>query len=291
MSIDRHALPTPGYVATSAGPCLVSALVPGDDVVVVKGDGSFASAPIASIEDIGLMPCAHLLSKAGQLLAPVGSRITTNTGHRAAEELLLELRAARRVRLEILSPTDLPPVSNRTTAREGAASAFALFDGQVLIPWPVSSLPQHEQALADLMKTLGEPVERIEDEGWLVLRSRKRLADLPSGRPAQLAAEADPLTSLMAWEPNGERWSIRSPLTRIDWTQRALASLAAAEIGVSVTWQPGYFPVEARITLGAASHGHYDVVAAQSSDVQCLGVDLEGRGSVVLCGAMVDARV
>jgi hypothetical protein len=160
----------------------------------------------------------------------------------------------------------------------------------VLIPQPVADLTQHAQALAKLLKVLGEPVNRLEEEGWLVLRSGRRLADVAPGRPADLAAEADPLTALMAWEPIGERWSIRSPLMRIAWTQRVLAALMAAEIGASVTWQPGYFPVEARVTLGAPSQGLYDVVAARPGYERCVGVDLEGRGSLVLCGAMVDSR-
>jgi hypothetical protein len=290
MSVERRLLPASGYVATGAGPCLVSALLPGDELVLVRGDGSLGSEPIVTIDHMGSAPCAQLLSKAGQLVAPIESRITTSAGHRTAGELLLESRAGHRVRLEILSHSDLPPVSKKAATKQGAASAYALFDGQVLVPWPVASLPRHEQALADLQKALGEPVERIESEGWLVLSSGHRLADLAPGRSAQLAAEADPLTTLMAWEPIGEGWSIRSPLARIGWTQRALASLAAAGISASVTWQPGYLPVEARVALGAAPRGHYDVAAAQVCDAPCLAVGVEGRGSVVLCGAMVDAR-
>ncbi|GAB3078032.1 hypothetical protein GCM10027053_47990 [Intrasporangium mesophilum] len=258
--------------------------------MLVKGDGSLGSAPITAIEDIGLAPCAHLLSKAGHLVAPIGSRITSSTGHHTAEELLVEYRASRRVRLEIISHADLPHVSKLGSARMGAASAFGLFNGQVLIPQPVATLRGHERALGNLLKTFDEPVERVQREGWLVLRSGRRLADLAPGRPMDLAAEANPLTTLMAWEATGEGWSIRSPLTRVAWTQRALASLAAAGIGVSVAWQPGYLPVEARIALGAAVLGHYDVVAAQSGDEPCLGVDVEGRGALVLGGAMVDAR-
>jgi hypothetical protein len=291
LSIERRLLPAQSYVATDAGPCLVSALTPGDKVTLVKRDGSLGSAPIVAIEDIGLVPCVHLLSKAGHLIAPIGSRITTSTGHRYAQELLLESHASRRLRLEILSHSDLPRVSKRAAAKIGARSAFAMFDGQVLIPRRLASLPQYVLALDVLLKAHGESVEGIADERWVVLRSEERLPDLAPGRPAELAAEADPLTTLMAWEPIGDRWSIRSPFTRIAWTQRVLASLSAAGISVSVTWQPGYFPVEAQISLGAAPQGHYDVVAGRSGEVSCLGVDLEGRDSLVLGGAMVDARV
>ncbi len=291
MSAVRYALATSAYVATSAGPCLVGALRAGDELVMIQGDGSLGTTAIGAIEDLGAQPCVGVLTRSGHLVLSDATVITTSSGHRPMGEVLLEARAGRRPRLEIIPPEDLPRVPERGPAKKGAAAAFALFDGQVLLPWTVASLPGHERALAGVIKSLGEAVQRLEEEEWLVLRSERRLGDLPPGRPEQLAAEAGPLSVLMAWEEAGDSWTLRSPLASASRTMRALAALAAAGTGAAVMWQPGYFPVEARIEMGASARGHSEVVDARSTVAEFCAVGLEGMGSIVMGGALVDARM
>jgi hypothetical protein len=246
--VTRLLLPTESFVIGRAGALLAESIDGSEELLVARADGVLAFAAISEISASAQEGAAwRLLTGVGDILLPDGARTITREGPLTGSSIWGRVRRGVTVRLEVVSPADLPierlsPVPREETYR----TCLGAFSRPIIrIPREIDDSESLAKSVEGLLRSAKVRYRRVDHERWMVLVFEP--VDGASLAPRVAAAdEASALLMLTAWE-TGDPPISRTSLQDRALRRRLLASLASARRPFEVRWGPSYLPVEARV--------------------------------------------
>jgi len=277
-----------------AGCLLLEDLELGDEILLVRPDGTLALSQVTAIAPARAdaeISAWRLLTPIGDIVLTGGSRVMTREGPLSASQIAGRLDRGLAVRLEVLSPVDLP-VGRGATIPEREVYRACLAS----LAQPVIQLPgelARERSLDDriqaLLKEASLRFRRIEDERWLAYAFESARPRPEAGR-SRHEAQVQALLLATAWI-DGEAPVSRTRLEDQRARRRLLAALATQGRGFEVRWLPSYYPVEARVRVDddVVRRPFVPVHALLPESDQPVRVETSGGGHLVLDLAVVTA--
>lgn len=278
------------FVVSSAGCLLIEDIELGDEILLIRSNGTLVLSRVTAMtadhadEGIGTW---RLLTPIGDIVIAGNSRVMTRDGPLSASDIACRLDRGVPVRLEVLSPLDLP-VAHSASVPEGQVYRACLSG----LARPVIQMPG-ELALDDqiqaLLREASLRFRRIEDERWLVYTFEPARPAPKAGR-CRHEAQVHALSLTTAWTDNG----VQVSRTRFeDWRprRRLLAALATLGRGFDVKWLPSYYPVEARIRPDeeVVRRPFVPIHALLPESDRHVSLETAGSGHLVLSLAVVTA--
>jgi hypothetical protein len=266
----------------------------GDEILLVRPDGTLALSQVTAIASTRAdaeTRAWRLLTAIGDIVLTGGSRVMTREGPLSASQIAGRLDRGLAVRLEVLSPIDLP-VGRGATIPEREVYRACLAS----LARPVIQLPSElarERALDDriqaLLKEASLRFRRIEDERWLAY-ALESVRPRPKAGRSRHEAQVQALLLATAWI-DGESPVSRTPLDDRRARRRLLAALATQGRGFEVKWLPSYYPVEARVRVDddVVRRPFVPVHTLLLESDQPVRVETSGGGHLVLDLAVVTA--
>jgi hypothetical protein len=141
-----------------------------------------------------------------------------------------------------------------------------------------------EQAYGDIEKILTSAKvdwDYSDDERWLTYRFDQD--DVLDAESVDLAAIANPLLSLTAWEVDGEGVISRVRADETLLLATLTGALTASKSSFLVNWAPRFYPVECRVTRSAQQPWpvFLDALAAVAIDAQLIRVEIALGGKAI----------
>jgi hypothetical protein len=281
--VAAHRIPVDAYVWTTRGPCRVGDLH-GGEVAIVNTNGRVTTSAVISMSPATERPVVRLRTAAGEIHLEARTAITTRGARLFGATAAAEAAGGRQLRIELALPQDLP-APDSDDVRGGIRTALGLLDP------PVVRVPRRlgmSQQLAEILRTAEVAYVDASDERWTALCFDADAVTGPAGPVA--ANEAGVLQAITAWaHPEPGRTESRTTLEQGILRQRLVAALAASGTPASVTWTPGYGPVEARIT--ASRGGPFTLTkGAETTVMPCVDITVADAGSAITDLAIVAAR-
>jgi hypothetical protein len=287
----HRAVAADAFLLSEAGPALPQWLEPSRDRVwVVDRRGAFVLTDLRDVKTGPEVIVRRLLTPAGDVVVPDGSLVMTSEGPTTGAEVESDLKRGRPVRLDVVSPADLPPAKKRrVTEKKALCSCFAV------LPHRIIQLPRSngvaDAAASDLQRLLRRAdvgFTRVEDDRWIVFRLEAIAAGVEVCR-AGFAAQADALGLATAWAVHGDGFESRVRLGDHHLRRRLLVALAGAGRGYEVKWLPGYRPVESRVRplAGREWPARVPVISALRDVARVVGLDLARDADPIVSLAVV----
>jgi hypothetical protein len=245
----RRPIAEDAFLLSETGPVSTKWLEPGRDRIwTVDRNGAFALVVVDNVKAAAEVDAQRLVTTAGDIVVPEGSLVMTSEGPMTGAEVESGLRRGRAVRLDVVSPTDLPrPKPRRVAERDALRSALAaLPDRMIQLPQSNGVADAVSAEVERLLNRADVRYRRAEDEKWTVftLEAIRATAD---GSRAEFGTQADVLGLATAWVVRDEGVESRVRLVDHRLRRRLLAGLVGAARGYEVKWLPGYRPVESRV--------------------------------------------
>lgn len=279
------------FLMTEEGPTLAPALESGvDRVWTVDRNGAFALSLLTHVRVAGAVAAWRLLTEAGDVVLPSGALALTSAGPLDGREVEAALRKRQVVRLDIVSPEDLP------AAKGGDVSPTTLYRSCLAaLPGGIIQLPRRngtaDQILPRVMNILqmAEVRYRTEfDDRWAAI-VLEPLKDADGGVRGGWEIQADVLAALTAWAGHSQDYESRLRLRDYALRRRLLAAVAGAGRPFSVRWLPGYSPVESRVRTGPGRSwpARVAVLAAFPLTATTLCLRTESAGDLIVSLAVL----
>lgn len=276
-----HVVAADALIFTPNGPAIGRSLPTLAGLMVIDRQGRLAESAVVATRTLGVRSMVTLLTDAGELTLDERSVVTTRRGRMFAVDVARQVRGGGSARIEMARVADLP-VGDQHDARSTVRAALACMDPPVIrIP---RALDQHAAA-KEFLEGAGVLFSDVSDERWTVFTVDPSVLDGAVVRPsiADLA-----LLTLTAWGQADTTLMSRTTLEQSELRRRLLAALVCARTPGHVRWLPGYRPVEARVSPGAARP--YAVAkAALIAPMPAIEVELSIEGSVISDFAIVAA--
>jgi hypothetical protein len=276
-----HVVAADALIFTPNGPAMGRSLPTLAGLMVIDRQGRVAESAVVATRTLGVRSMVTLLTDAGELTLDERSVVTTRRGRMFAIDVARQVRGGGTARIETARVTDLP-VGDQHDARSAVRAALTCMDPPVIrIP---GALDQHAAA-KELLEGAGVLFSDVSDERWTVFTVDPSVLD-GAVAPPSIADLA--LRTLTAWGQADTTLVSRTTLEQSDLRRRLLAALGCARTPGHVRWLPGYRPVEARVSPGAARP--YAVAkAALIALMPAIEVELSIEGSVISDFAIVAA--
>lgn len=248
-------IPADGFLMTEQGPALATALDSAvDRVWMVDRSGAFVLSSITEVKPSKAEAAWRLLTEAGDVVLPSGLFALTSLGPLEGAEVQDALRKHEVIRLDVVSPEDLPPPKSLDVpTAEVYRSCLAA------LPRPVIQLPRGNGVADEIMPEVIQILRKakvhyrsVADERWAALVIESVEATARAAR-AEWDRQAHVLTVLTAWAGHLGEYESRVRIGDCTLRRRLLASAAGARWGFSVRWLPGYYPVDSRVRI---AHDH-----------------------------------
>jgi len=276
-----HVVAADALIFTPNGPAMGRSLPTLAGLMVIDRQGRVAESAVVATRTLGARSMVTLLTDAGELTLDERSVVTTRRGRMFAIDVARQVRGGGTARIETARVADLP-VGDQHDARSAVRAALACMDPPVIrIP---RGLSQHAAA-KELLEGAGVLFSDVSDERWTVFTVDPSVLD-GAVTPPSIADLA--LLTLTAWGQADTTLVSRTMLEQSELRRRLLAALGCARTPGHVRWLPGYRPVEARVSPGAARP--YAVAkAALIALMPAIEVELSIEGSVISDFAIVAA--
>ncbi len=287
----RYLLAADSWIALAGGPKHVRDLAVGDELRVVRRDGTIGTSPVVAAHLLGeRVECSSLLTGAGELVLPPGSRVVTRQGVERTEDLALMSRTGQAVRIEVVRPGDVfEPRPTQGSAKDAyRASLRTLNRSQIVVPAWLSEDRGVGGRIEEVLSIAGVEYRAETVDYWRVyhVASATHAGSEPAawGNPRD---QAEALLLFTAWSLDGEDVVSRVIVGDVVYMQRLTGSLAGSGQGYDVKWIPGYRPVEAHISRSGQDRSHVavDRAAVRRSDI--FAVYLEANVSIIAGLALV----
>jgi hypothetical protein len=279
------------FLMSETGPVLIQWLEPGQDRIwVVDRNGAFVLAGVRDVKTASKVDARRLLTPAGDVLLPDGSLVMTAEGPTTGAEIEFDLKRGRPVRVDIVSPTDLPPPKKRRIAeKEALCSCFAALPNRMIqLPRSNGAADSVSSDLQRLLKRAGVRFRCVEDDRWtaFILEATTVRA---AGCRAEFGIQADALALATAWAVHDDGVESRVRLGDHGLRRRLLVALAGAGRGFEVKWVPGYRPVESRVRplTGREWPARVPVISVLREMARVVGVDIAGHGDPIVSLAVL----
>src|ERR1700722_3575614 len=283
MAIFR--IPIEAHVWTTSGPWRAGDLPASAKLVIIGPDGRATTSSVSEISQPIEQQVVLLLTTAGEIYLDARSAVSVRGARVFAATAAAEGIAGRSLRIELTHPRDLPSITTDYDLTAATRRALALVDP------PVVRVPRRLSADESLRQLLSDAAVSYIDASsdlWTALAFDPPAMSQFVG-PLR-AIDALVLQAITAWDrPHPSVTISRTTIEQARLRQRLVAALAAAGPPATVTWAPGYGPVEARIRPGAGNAFTATAGAAQLV-MPCVDVCTDDRGSAITDLAIVSPR-
>jgi hypothetical protein len=281
------------FLMTERGPALAPVLEPSQDRVwIVDRHGAFALSAITELTPSADVPAWRLLTEAGDIVLPAGVLAMTSAGPLEGHEIHKDLHKHGVIRLDIVSPEDLPP------PRSAAAPSAAVYRSCLTaLPGHVIQLPRGNGVADAVQPSLLEILEAADVGYRLALDDRWMAVVVDPIHGVDGAArvgwdlQADLLTLVTAWAEHEAGYESRIRLNDCTLRRRLLASIAGTGRSFSVRWLPGYCPVESRVRVGGERSwpARVAVIGVSPESAPTFRVRTESVGDLIISLAVLRA--
>lgn len=271
------------FVVSARGPVLAGELKPGaDDIWILRPNGSLQASRIGSITPTA-QPAWRVLTRAGDFILGKEAVVMTGDGPLRGDQVHKRLANGTRVRVDTISPSKLPiQREERYRLSRSVARASLCHLNRTVLRLPHNGTSEEIYAEVEKILTTAKVAwDYSDDERWLTYRfDQDGLLDTDS---VDLAAIADPLMSLTAWEIDGACVTSRVRADETALLASLTGALAAAKTPFVVNWVPGFYPVECRVSkfLERPWPVFLDAVAAFRIEAQLSLVELDVGGKAI----------
>jgi hypothetical protein len=286
--VTTHRAALSDFVVAGDGPIPVSDLVAGENVVSIDAQGRLTYARLTGASPGESYSSYRLLTSLGDVIVSDGMCITTRHGPMSGSGVASHLRDGVPLFIEVVRRQSFPSWEERSVPRDAAILAACMtLPRTIVFPAPLCREAQVDRRLADLMQDAGLAVVARDDGRWrsLHVTGGSTLGTQRGGFRHQLEV----LSLGAAWcvDANGAL-----ELRVRDRERRARQAILMAALGarkeVSVSWIPGYAPVEARIRLPEKSASSFASVTGCRAEMHVSrDLDLVGARQIVVGGAML----
>jgi hypothetical protein len=283
--VTSHRIPVDAYVWTTRGPCRAGDLELGAQLTIINTHGRFATSTIASISQAADRKVVRLRTTAGEIHLEASAVVTTRGARVFASAAAAEVLVGREIRIELAHPFD----GSATAFAEGlpAATRAALS----LLEVPVVRVPRRlgmDDELTAMLKAAAVAYEDHSDDRWTALCFERPAATFTAGPVG--AADAVAIQAITAWaRTDAGVTESRTTVDQRSLRARLVSALAAGGNPASVTWTPGYGPVEARVRPGAG-FPYAKTRGADQIVMPCVDIAIEHLGSAITDLAIVASR-
>jgi hypothetical protein len=223
-----------------------------DRVWIVDRSGGFALSRVSKVKPVAQTAGWRLLTEAGDVVLPSGALALTSEGPLAGAEVEIALRRGQTVRLDIVSPDDLPRAkSDHVPAAEVYRSCLAALPaGVIQLPWANGIADAIAPEVIKVLKAANVHYRSVKDERWAAF-ILEQVEGTARGARADFQAQADVLSMVTTWAGKPGAYESRVRLGDCLLRRRLLGAAVGAGRAFTVRWLPGYCPVEARARIGS----------------------------------------
>ena len=282
-SMSSVSVPVGDYVWTAIGPIPAGSMVPSVEVAIVDQNGRVTTTVVETVTRLESRPVTHFLTSAGDLVLDNRSVVTTRDGKEFVGNLASRVTRGAELRLELARSSDLPPGKESDTPRDIHRSSLSLLD------LPVVRVPRSlgtGRDIAHLLDVAEVEYVDVSDDRWTAYAFEPVA---PAGQVGSLGQQAaSSLATLTAWSSVSGALTTRTTLAQRSIRSRLAASYGAIGATASVSWIPGYRPVDARMTAGSPV-SYATIVKATIEQEPTVEIRTSVVGSLVVDLAIVAA--
>jgi hypothetical protein len=292
VSKFSHLLAGDSWLPVVGGVKHVSQLQGGEQVLLVKPDGTIGPSTVFSVDRLHTStPCVSLLTRVGELLLPNKTRIVTRRGVESIEDLVVASRTGQQSRLEIVQPADIFMWTQGTGSKRDAyrAALTVLSRNRIIVPGWLEGDSDVCDRIEDVLAVAATKFKRRTSGKWCIFDF-----DHPSSAPSvsilwsRTDAQQCALMLFRAWSLEKDQLVSRVLDGEIAYLQRLSGCFAASGISYDVKWLPGYRPVEARVSRCAGILGsHVPVLRIIKRKQEIYQVSIRSAGAMIVGLALI----